>query len=65
MPARITIMNKDGILQTVSSSSAEQPGDTTGRCIHCDWESLTYFSCRAYKIYVGRGFEYGIFSAMY
>ena len=63
LPSKITIINTDGVLQSVTSSNkidlAIRPGvvyTATGRA---------YISLPAgsYKIYAGRGFEYGIDSA--
>ena len=63
MPARITIVNKDGTLQTVSSSSAEHLAVRPGVVYTATGKASLNFPAGTYKIYVGRGFEYGIDSA--
>ena len=59
LPSRITIVNSDAILQTVSSSMtnlAIRPGFVYTAA----GKALLHFPAGTYKIYVGRGFEYGI-----
>ena len=46
LPSRITIISKEGVLQTVSSSDQRKPGDTSGCCLHSNRKSIARFSCR-------------------
>ncbi len=46
IPARITIISKDGVLQMVSSSVGRKSGYTSGRCLYCNRQSIARFSCR-------------------
>ena len=63
LPSRITIINKEGVLQTVSSSVNENLAIRSGVVYTATGKALLDFPAGAYKIYVGRGFEYGVDSA--
>ena len=63
LPSRITIINKEGVLQTVSSSVNEKLAIRSGVVYTATGKALLDFPAGAYKIYVGHGFEYGVDSA--
>jgi hypothetical protein len=63
LPSRITIINDDGVLQTVSSSGDKQLAIRPGVVYTATGKALLKFPSGRYKIYSGRGFEYGIDSA--
>jgi len=62
LPSRITIVNSDGILQTVASS-AEALVLRPGFVYTANGKALLQLPAGNYKIYAGRGFEYGVDSA--
>ena len=63
LPSRITIINNEGVLQTVSSSINENLAMRSGVVYTATGRALLDFPAGTYKIYVGRGFEYGVDSA--
>jgi hypothetical protein len=63
LPSRITIINNEGVLQTVFSSGNENLAIRSGVVYTATGKALLDFPSGAYKIYVGRGFEYGVDSA--
>jgi hypothetical protein len=63
LPARITIVNNEGVLQTISSSVDESLAIRSGVVYTATGKALLDFPAGVYKIYVGRGFEYGVDSA--
>src|SRR6187455_1280714 len=63
LPSRITIINNEGALQTVSSSVNEHLAIRSGVVYTATGKAMLDFPAGAYKIFVGRGFEYGVDSA--
>lgn len=59
LPARITIVNQDGILQTVTSTT-ENLAIRPGYVYTGNGKASLQFPAGTYTIYAGRGFEYGI-----
>ncbi len=60
IPARITITNAEGILQTVSASSGEPLAVRPGYVYTGSGKASLSLPAGTYTIYAGRGFEYGI-----
>lgn len=60
LPGRITIINGEGILQTVTSSSKENLAIRPGYVYTGNGKASISFPAGMYTIYAGRGFEYGI-----
>lgn len=63
IPARITIVNDGGILQTVEVSPGDQLAARPGYVYTGDGTASFYVPEGRYTLYAGRGFEYGIDSA--
>ena len=63
LPARITIINKDGILQTVTSSAKKNLAIRPGVVYTATGKASINLPAGSYTIYAGRGFEYGVDSA--
>lgn len=59
-PARITIINSNGVLQTITSSLDKNLAIRTGFVYTASGKAMLSLPSGAYKIYAGRGFEYGI-----
>jgi hypothetical protein len=60
LPGRITIVNHDGILQTVTSPSMEKLAVRPGYVYTGSGYASISLPAGTYTIYAGRGFEYGI-----
>ena len=63
IPSRVTITNKDGVLQTVTSDANETLAIRQGFVYSSTGTVVLKLPAGSYKIYAGRGFEYGIDSA--
>ena len=60
LPARITIVNARGILQTVSGSTHHPLAVRPGHVYTGNGKALLSLPAGSYTLYAGRGFEYGI-----
>ena len=60
LPARITIVNSNSSLQTVSSNESKQLAVRPGVVYTATGKAALNLPAGTYKMYVGRGFEYGI-----
>jgi hypothetical protein len=63
MPARLTVINPTGTLQSFSGSSQDPLALRPGYAYTGNGKALLGLPAGTYKVYAGRGFEYGIDSA--
>ncbi len=60
IPGRITVVNSNGILQTLTSPSKENLAIRPGYVYTGNGKAKLQFPAGTYTLYAGRGFEYGI-----
>src|SRR5688500_1306978 len=63
IPGRITIVNGEGILQSVTGSNADPMAVRPGHAYTGNGKATLGLPAGTYTLYAGRGFEYGIDSA--
>jgi hypothetical protein len=60
LPSRITIVNTSGILQPVKSEASKHLAIRPGVVYTGNGKAILHFPTGKYRVYAGRGFEYGI-----
>src|SRR5690606_24109353 len=62
LPARVTIVDHEGVLQTVNAALSERLAVRPGTVYTADGQAVFSLPAGAYTIYAGRGFEYSLAS---